>query len=75
MQIAIYWRVSSEAQAKEDTIDSQLEALRECGKRHKLEIVDECLGNGNQWRSALHSAMAYAVFLIVVTAVVYAAIR
>ena len=48
MKVAIYARVSSESQAREGTIRSQLEALREYGKRHKLEIVDESLGNGRQ---------------------------
>lgn len=46
MKIAIYARVSSETQAKEGTIDSQIEALREYAKTHKLEIAYECLDDG-----------------------------
>ncbi len=46
MKIAIYARVSSETQAKEGTIDSQIEALREYAKAHDLNIVHECLDDG-----------------------------
>ncbi len=46
MKIAIYARVSSEAQAREGTIQSQLEASREYAMSHKLEIMDECLDDG-----------------------------
>ncbi len=46
MKTAIYARVSSETQAKEGTIQSQLEALRAYAKSHKLDIIDECLDDG-----------------------------
>ena len=46
MKIALYARVSSESQAKEGTIQSQLEALREYSKSHKLTIIEECLDDG-----------------------------
>ena len=46
MKIAIYARVSSESQAKEGTIDSQIEALRDYAKAHDLNIAFECLDNG-----------------------------
>jgi site-specific DNA recombinase len=46
MNIAIYARVSSEKQAKEGTIESQLEALREYAKANKLTISHECIDDG-----------------------------
>lgn len=46
MNIAIYARVSSETQAKEGTIQSQLEALREFAKVNNHQIVIECLDDG-----------------------------
>lgn len=46
MKIAIYARVSSEKQAKEGTIESQIEALREYAKAHNLEVSHECLDDG-----------------------------
>jgi len=46
MNIAIYARVSSEKQAKDGTIQSQIEALREYAKAHNLTIVQECLDDG-----------------------------
>ena len=46
MKIAIYARVSSETQAKEGTIQSQIEALREYAKSHTLKIIHECLDDG-----------------------------
>lgn len=46
MKIALYARVSSETQAKEGTIESQLEALREYAKKNKLDIAYECLDDG-----------------------------
>ena len=46
MQIAIYARVSSETQAKEGTIDSQIEALRDYAKAHELTIVREFIDDG-----------------------------
>ncbi len=46
MNIAIYARVSSETQAKEGTIQSQLEALREFAKSSKHQIIVECLDDG-----------------------------
>ena len=45
MKIAIYARVSSEAQAKEVTIDSQIEALRNYAKSHKLTIIQEFIND------------------------------
>lgn len=46
MKIAIYARVSTDAQAKEGTIDSQIEALKDYAKAHKLQIAYECLDDG-----------------------------
>jgi site-specific DNA recombinase len=46
MNLAIYARVSSETQAKEGTIHSQLEALREYAKAKNFVIVKECLDDG-----------------------------
>ena len=46
MNIAIYARVSSETQAKEGTIDSQIEALRDYAKSHELTIVHEFIDDG-----------------------------
>jgi site-specific DNA recombinase len=46
MNIAIYARVSSEKQAKDGTIQSQIEALREYAKAHNLTVVQECIDNG-----------------------------
>ena len=46
MNIALYARVSSDTQTKEGTIDSQIEALREYAKMHKLKITYECLDDG-----------------------------
>ncbi len=46
MKIAIYARVSSDTQAKEGTIDSQIEALRDYAKAHDLDIAFECLDDG-----------------------------
>ena len=43
MNIAIYARVSSDTQAKEGTIRSQIEALREYAKTHDLAIIHECI--------------------------------
>ena len=46
MNIAIYARVSSEKQAKEGTIDSQIEALRDYAKANHLTISHECIDDG-----------------------------
>jgi site-specific DNA recombinase len=46
MNIAIYARVSTDTQAKEGTIDSQIEALKDYAKAHDLKIVFECLDDG-----------------------------
>jgi site-specific DNA recombinase len=46
MKIALYARVSSETQAKEGTINSQIEALRDYAKAHSLDIAFECLDDG-----------------------------
>jgi len=46
MNIAIYARVSSEKQAKEGTIDSQIEALKDYAKTNNLTISHECIDDG-----------------------------
>ncbi|NOH10519.1 MAG: recombinase family protein [Chloroflexi bacterium] len=46
MQIAIYARVSSESQAKDGTIQSQLEILRDYAKSKSLTILEECIDDG-----------------------------
>ena len=46
MDIAIYARVSTDAQAKEGTIHSQIEALHEYAKANDLTILHECIDDG-----------------------------
>src|SRR3989304_6052762 len=46
MNSAIYARVSSEGQAKDGTIQSQLEALREYAQANQHEVIVECLDDG-----------------------------
>jgi site-specific DNA recombinase len=46
MRIAIYARVSSETQAQEKTIRSQLEALRTHAAANGMHVVAECLDDG-----------------------------
>ena len=46
MNVAIYARVSSEGQAKDGTIQSQLEALRDYAQANQHEIIVECLDDG-----------------------------
>ena len=46
MRVAIYARVSSESQAQEGTIESQLVALRDYAKAHDYEIAHECIDEG-----------------------------
>ena len=46
MKIAIYARVSSDTQAKEGTINSQIEALRDYAKTNNLSIIHECIDDG-----------------------------
>lgn len=46
MNIALYARVSSEKQAKEGTIESQIEVLRDYAKAHQLNISHECIDDG-----------------------------
>jgi len=46
MNIAIYARVSSETQAKDGTIQSQLEALREFAQAYDHTVIVECLDDG-----------------------------
>jgi site-specific DNA recombinase len=46
MRAALYARVSSERQEKEQTIGSQLEALRRYASEHSLELVEEFIDDG-----------------------------
>ena len=46
MKIATYARVSSETQAKEGTIDSQIQSLREYAQSNQLTIVKEYIDDG-----------------------------
>lgn len=46
MNIAIYARVSSETQAKDGTIQSQLEALREYAQSNNQQVISECVDDG-----------------------------
>jgi site-specific DNA recombinase len=46
MKIAIYARVSSEKQAKEGTIESQIEVLKCYAKDHNLNIAFDCIDDG-----------------------------
>jgi site-specific DNA recombinase len=46
MKIAIYARVSTDAQKKDGTIDSQIEALRDYARTHNLNIAFECFDDG-----------------------------
>jgi site-specific DNA recombinase len=46
MNIAIYARVSSDSQAKEGTIHSQIEALQEYAQANNLTILYKCIDDG-----------------------------
>lgn len=46
MNVAIYARVSSDTQAKEGTINSQIDALRQEAQAKGLNILHECLDDG-----------------------------
>ena len=46
MKVAIYARVSTEKQAQEGTIESQLVALREYADANAYEILEECIDDG-----------------------------
>lgn len=46
MNIAIYARVSTDTQAKDGTIHSQIEALREYAQANNLTIAHECIDDG-----------------------------
>jgi len=46
MNVALYARVSTDTQAKEGTINSQIEALHEYAKVNDLSIVHECIDDG-----------------------------
>jgi len=46
MNVAIYARVSTEKQAKEGTIHSQIDALRQEAQAQGLNILHECLDDG-----------------------------
>lgn len=46
MKIAIYARVNTETQAKEGTINSQIDALRKYAADHQLTITHDCIDNG-----------------------------
>ena len=46
MKIAIYARVSTERQEKEETIKSQLEVLRDYAKQNSYSVIDEYIDDG-----------------------------
>ena len=46
MRAALYARVSTEGQEKQETINSQLADLREHAKNSNLTIVEEYIDNG-----------------------------
>lgn len=46
MKIAVYARVSSEKQEREETIESQVRALREYAQKNSYTIIEEYLDNG-----------------------------
>jgi len=46
MRVAIYARVSTEKQAQEGTIESQIVALREYAAANSHEILEECIDDG-----------------------------
>ncbi|MFC1799408.1 recombinase family protein [Candidatus Eisenbacteria bacterium] len=46
MKVAIYARVSSEKQERQETIQSQLAALRDYAKKNELTVIDEYVDNG-----------------------------
>lgn len=46
MKIAIYARVSTQSQAKQDTVQPQIEALRDYAQAHDLTITHACIDNG-----------------------------
>jgi site-specific DNA recombinase len=46
MKVALYARVSTERQAQEGTIESQIVALREYAAANSLEVLEECIDDG-----------------------------
>ena len=46
MRIAIYARVSTEKQERQETIKSQLEALRDYAKKSNFALVEEYIDDG-----------------------------
>jgi DNA invertase Pin-like site-specific DNA recombinase len=46
MRTALYARISSEPQEKQETINSQLADLREYHSRNNMDIVEEYIDNG-----------------------------
>jgi len=46
MRVAIYARVSTEKQAQEGTIESQLVALREYAAANQYDTIEECIDDG-----------------------------
>jgi len=46
MRVAIYARVSTERQAQEGTIESQIVALQEYATANQYEIVEQCIDDG-----------------------------
>ncbi|CAN5496443.1 recombinase family protein [soil metagenome] len=53
MQVALYARVSSEAQEKRGTIASQVEALRHYAREHQYEIVENYVCQDNGYSGAM----------------------
>lgn len=64
MNIAIYARVSSEKQAKDGTIESQIAALREYAKANNLTIAHECIDDGVTGSTLMRPGLDYLRDLI-----------
>jgi site-specific DNA recombinase len=57
MKVAIYARVSSENQAQQGSIESQLEALRVHAKAQGFTILEECLDDGYSGTNLVRPAL------------------
>jgi len=75
MRVAIYARVSTERQAQEGTIESQIVALREYAAANSHDIVEECVDDGysgtnlvrpglDRLRDLAHQALIDAVVML-----------
>jgi site-specific DNA recombinase len=57
MRVALYSRVSTEKQAQEGTIESQIVALREYAAANSYEILEECIDDGDSGTNLVHPGL------------------